>query len=257
MRPRSIPAWAGETVRWFRASFAHRVYPRVGGGNASRRIRSDCAGGLSPRGRGKRPHTRIRRRSRRSIPAWAGETGRLSYTGSASGGLSPRGRGKPIVSGESSSPSRSIPAWAGETRPTSTIADAARVYPRVGGGNVLYHAQQVISGGLSPRGRGKLETGAKHFHLWRSIPAWAGETTLKGARSPGRRVYPRVGGGNVIRNLSIAPPLGLSPRGRGKHTIADLNLGDERSIPAWAGETTARIGRGNFFEVYPRVGGGN
>ena len=50
---------------------------------------------------------------------------------------------------------------------------------------------------------------------------------------------------------------GLSPRGRGKlippHFLADK----ARSIPAWAGETTSRMGAVGSLMVYPRVGGGN
>ena len=50
---RSIPAWAGETVGIVSLYKAHRVYPRVGGGN---RLFLGCQRrglGLSPRGRGK------------------------------------------------------------------------------------------------------------------------------------------------------------------------------------------------------------
>ena len=71
---RSIPAWAGET-RWVKVSpGTYEVYPRVGGGNATAGGHGLPAGGLSPRGRGKRYRRRARTTRRRSIPAWAGET---------------------------------------------------------------------------------------------------------------------------------------------------------------------------------------
>ena len=71
---RSIPAWAGETRCISASAGARKVYPRVGGGNAS-----DVSGrygkhGLSPRGRGK-PYDILPPPLRAgSIPAWAGET---------------------------------------------------------------------------------------------------------------------------------------------------------------------------------------
>ena len=50
---RSIPAWAGETLGIDRLADFHRVYPRVGGGNAFAPANAMLAKGLSPRGRGK------------------------------------------------------------------------------------------------------------------------------------------------------------------------------------------------------------
>ena len=70
----SIPAWAGETFNSDPKSPMKGVYPRVGGGNAARKVLRKEYTGLSPRGRGKR---RIRVEldfQLRSIPAWAGET---------------------------------------------------------------------------------------------------------------------------------------------------------------------------------------
>ena len=51
---RSIPAWAGETGSVHRQRHNRAVYPRVGGGNVLPKLSADVAGGLSPRGRGKR-----------------------------------------------------------------------------------------------------------------------------------------------------------------------------------------------------------
>ena len=71
---RSIPAWAGETSRAMASECEMMVYPRVGGGNASRALRCAPSKGLSPRGRGKPLTDCMKRCWRRSIPAWAGET---------------------------------------------------------------------------------------------------------------------------------------------------------------------------------------
>ena len=91
---------------------------------------------------------------------------------------------------------RSIPAWAGETNRDTGYPSAAKVYPRVGGGNPAAVRSLKDYEGLSPRGRGK----PGHFPAvgvsWRSIPAWAGETAAVSRLAEGTEVYPRVGGGN-------------------------------------------------------------
>ena len=113
-RQRSIPAWAGETIAHAYQFDLWGVYPRVGGGNGPISAGRAHAQGLSPRGRGKRPRDVSQQRGRRSIPAWAGETMRRSFSWHLQGvyprvgggnlakcllirrsaGLSPRGRGK-------------------------------------------------------------------------------------------------------------------------------------------------------------------
>ena len=168
-RRRSIPRGRGETTTVSPQRLRATVYPRVGGGNAPDRhqrtshqvyprVRGgnsrsapfyQSAGGLSPRGRGKR---------------------RIRVTGPTPpyGGLSPRGRGKRFPLPRAMSMTRSIPAWAGETSKASVPAidrGSGAVYPRVGGGNVT---RTVLF--------------LQHIAL-RSIPAWAGETP---PRYPGR-----------------------------------------------------------------------
>ena len=51
--------------------------------------------------------------------------------------------------------------------------------------------------------------------------------------------------------------VGLSPRVRGKLLWQGLGIYNQRSIPACAGETLRKAPDGNFYEVYPRVCGGN
>ncbi len=193
---RSIPAWAGETFRSGCSGTSLSVYPRVGGGNGSRRATDAAAKGLSPRGRGKPPAPIRSARSTRSIPAWAGETGclwaalrgrpvyprvgggnaGLCGTAPSVPGLSPRGRGKPDLHRQRQSQARSIPAWAGETAPSYMRFAHTEVYPRVGGGNCPYCGADHYNDGLSPRGRGKLRRYRHTRTEEGSIPAWAGET---------------------------------------------------------------------------------
>ena len=173
-------------------------------------------GGLSPRGRGKLRRVLQWTRDKRSIPAWAGETdfstscknlqevyprvgGGNRCTASPptrAAGLSPRGRGKRDRIKDMRAQHRSIPAWAGETATADRQNGTLRVYPRVGGGNKRSCEIIAATQGLSPRGRGKHGPMPRLRQERRSIPAWAGETAINHDRSPGIRVYPRVGGGN-------------------------------------------------------------
>ena len=154
---RSIPAWAGETVKSIVDSYDYGVYPRVGGGKEPNPPPSPPRHGLSPRGRGKLYPVDDYWVSVGSIPAWAGETGqaddphtlRLVYPRVGGGnitspfsmhiqeGLSPRGRGKRTGGRSGRGKEGSIPAWAGETPWNAGMIWPARVYPRVGGGNDL------------------------------------------------------------------------------------------------------------------------
>ena len=194
----SIPAWAGETVAAVVRVVPFRVYPRVGGGNARRNYEPRRRYGLSPRGRGKPRSRKMAVKVVRSIPAWAGETSR---------------------------------------QPLSWMS--SEVYPRVGGGNELEKVNGRIGGGLSPRGRGKLQRRGRRHRLGRSIPAWAGETAAGACLHLPGEVYPRVGGGNGRDIDHRRESGGLSPRGRGKLHPAQVIAEQRRSIPAWAGETRA------------------
>ena len=150
----------------------------------------------------------------------------------------------------------------------------------MGGGNPSTNSSSVSATGLSPRGRGKRPGRGKGGQLGRSIPAWAGETPAYVERPTPPEVYPRVGGGNwsalgkVIGLPGLSPRgrgkphwlfatsafsknRGLSPRGRGKQSRKPTPSPSRRSIPAWAGETSALQRRAAGFPVYPRVGGGN
>ena len=55
VRPRSIPAWAGEPGKCWPPAHWAVVYPRVGGGTFTPRLADNRGLGLSPRGRGNRP----------------------------------------------------------------------------------------------------------------------------------------------------------------------------------------------------------
>ena len=253
---RSIPAWAGEPGLPVQRRATSGVYPRVGGGTARINSGNRRPVGLSPRGRGNPFPCNNVELSHRSIPAWAGEPVRRSFSPSPQGvyprvgggtipiqprpkpitGLSPRGRGNPAGGRRRRHRQRSIPAWAGE--PTYPAMEARRgsVYPRVGGGNRLRTR-------VGNRVRG-------------SIPAWAGEPGCAARRRNQMKVYPRVGGGTGPIGVPGQRPQGLSPSGRGNHFVQLFAGVEEGSIPAWAGEPRRRGFRCCQLPVYPRVGGG-
>ena len=233
--------------------------------------------GLSPRGRGKHNPQYVGLSMFRSIPAWAGETAysrlrlprrrvyprvgggnrRIADRYLARRGLSPCGRGKLSWGCSRGSFLGSIPAWAGETAAVGCPGPRGAVYPRVGGGNWRWYQGDYSGIGLSPRGRGKRDSHYLHPSIWRSIPAWAGETASENRQYASRKVYPRVGGGNGSGAVFGFSSDGLSPRGRGKPADDANHSIYFGSIPAWAGETLSTVPLHNDDEVYPRVGGGN
>ena len=277
MPPRSIPARAGETCKSVPSLFSPRVYPRTGGGNLDILRQEYLLGGLSPHGRGKRCFCWPRVRRRRSIPARAGETSSVCAgqanptvyprTGGGNpcaagcyagrGGLSPHGRGKPCPSPGKRISNRSIPARAGETFGIMFYKGFGKVYPRTGGGNGVGGLIPVVTGGLSPHGRGKPIARWDDDGGVRSIPARAGETGCLVAGCLAAGVYPRTGGGNRASTRADGEIRGLSPHGRGKHFHLALRRPSLRSIPARAGETLSPCLAAPKPAVYPRTGGGN
>ena len=277
----SIPARAGEPRRSVTEKPLSRVYPRTGGGTWSVPSPSLAAWGLSPHGRGNQVRAVEVRAVEGSIPARAGEptrprrssaiTGVYPRTGGGTGGqaapekgswgLSPHGRGNHGRKAQDLDPPGSIPARAGEPRSSTGSTDPTGVYPRTGGGtSALVQAHRRASHGVYPRTGGGTDW---KDGLASSLP---------------HRVYPRTGGGTALAPLPIGRNGGLSPHGRGNPQVPCLRYRVRRSIPARAGEPTAKAeiaavrrglsphGRGNHrtigfgflirSRVYPRTGGG-
>ena len=207
----------------------------MGGGTAGCSPHLAGAIGLSPRGRGNPALGLSVLCLDGSIPAWAGEpslgvstpfwskvyprvgggtTITRGFLGCL-GGLSPRGRGNLHQPLPCLFRQRSIPAWAGEPSARLIICMVRRVYPRVGGGTDLVGIPWMVAFGLSPRGRGNPSTPLNPQSPSRSIPAWAGEPATKLVCVGHGQVYPRVGGGTLIKWLKQVCNYGLSPRGRG------------------------------------------
>ena len=150
----SIPACAGEPTPRKERERRESVYPRVCGGTMEHHGTAVHTRGLSPRVRGNQRWTSYKSKSRRSIPACAGEpsagrparqrcrvyprvcggTNLLGSVWAGQTGLSPRVRGNPFPTHPQVRQNRSIPACAGEPMPFGPISIRKQVYPRVCGG---------------------------------------------------------------------------------------------------------------------------
>ena len=276
LRPRSIPACAGEPDTGSVDLHCDPVYPRVCGGTDAALSRFPSRTGLSPRVRGNRMSERREVRIDWSIPACAGEPHRwLSFglcsrvyprvcggttTSSAvrkaDFGLSPRVRGNRPSLPRLDSHVRSIPACAGEPWVGTGRRTPRTVYPRVCGGTVRQRIDGLVIEGLSPRVRGNQMAVVVDEVVLRSIPACAGEPGVTYCEPCCGLVYPRVCGGTLPTTRLFPPSEGLSPRVRGNHRQHGLPTTRLWSIPACAGEPGVETAVGRRRRVYPRVCGG-
>ena len=110
----SIPACAGEPPSARSSAARVRVYPRVCGGTVVLRSLGGTYEGLSPRVRGNRNGSHLRKLRPGSIPACAGEPVGICPLCGFEGGLSPRVRGNREGHGSGHGGRGSIPACAGE-----------------------------------------------------------------------------------------------------------------------------------------------
>ena len=213
---RSIPVCTGETHRRSSIQPAHRVYPRVYGGNEFFQREILPPEGLSPCVRGKRSFHLQGEHLSRSIPVCTGETQLQDsalcscqvyprvYGGNTTPldfrrffqGLSPCVRGKQELNSPALPISRSIPVCTGETQERIYLAHQSRVYPRVYGGNTACSPTQTAYPGLSPCVRGKQKCLCESPLPSGSIPVCTGETLMACQTGFHPQVYPRVYGGN-------------------------------------------------------------
>ena len=198
------------------------VYPRVRGGTSLVSHPAAIWWGLSPRARGNLGPPVHFVSVEGSIPACAGEPGKLSTrplpprvyprvrggTDNAKNvslyilGLSPRARGNLEANPPIAALVGSIPACAGEPCPSWRGYPPSGVYPRVRGGTALTFCHQRKLVGLSPRARGNLRISEEVYDLIGSIPACAGEPPGELPSLHRVGVYPRVRGGTPVVKFS-------------------------------------------------------
>ena len=129
--PRSIPAYAGQTMTTLPEKLPKPVYPRVCRANLRRRRGLRRRHGLSPRMQGKRPGPDRQRGPREVYPRVCRANTLDRRDAGHHGGLSPRMQGKRGLFTLGQARNGSIPAYAGQTVWRSVRPASGRVYPRV------------------------------------------------------------------------------------------------------------------------------
>ena len=110
--------------------------------------------------------------------------------------------------------------------------------------------------GLSPRVRGNRLCRPSPSSPQGSIPACAGEPSIREGKRQPEEVYPRVCGGTIGSTRRRTFVNGLSPRVRGNLAVSQPATSSRRSIPACAGEPPSVQHGAVSQRVYPRVCGG-
>ena len=205
--------------------------------------------------RGTHGRRRIHVRRNGIIPAYAGNTPRLSNGGmeqrdhprvcgehyTAKGndgrnlGSSPRMRGTRCITWSPLGSAGIIPAYAGNTWSLHQSKTGLRDHPRVCGEHVRQYGRMHIERGSSPRMRGTQMV----------------DTTC--TKSP--RDHPRVCGEHIIELFAQLIHMGSSPRMRGTPTSSKTQSESNGIIPAYAGNTTCGRASSTISKDHPRVCG--
>ena len=125
-------------------------------------------------------------------------------------------RGKQAGFGGGLQAERNIPAYAGKTLTMRVTTLEEREHPRVCGENSICSGIVLYNRGTSPRMRGKPIADNQGELEKRNIPAYAGKTATRPARSHRREEHPRVCGENLFTGFLYSVVSGTSPRMRGK-----------------------------------------
>ena len=185
-------------------------------------------------------------------PRGCGEKRRLLALLFVRPGSSPRVRGKAKPGRPSSLSSRIIPAGAGKSLGRRGGRPPLRDHPRGCGEKVFGLVSITPPLGSSPRVRGKALRGVSRRPLAGIIPAGAGKSRplCNGGRFRGD--HPRGCGEKALSPHLPPPPLGSSPRVRGKENQFKPMGYTARIIPAGAGKRRRRRRCGGRGRDHPR-----
>ena len=271
----SIPASAGNPRRAARRRIRGRVHPRERGESVMAWKRRPPGPGPSPRARGIPGASCCGCRSRRSIPASAGnpesrrapppcaqvhprERGEsVPRPGQPDrvSGPSPRARGIPVDTVEQVGELGSIPASAGNPDGSRPPIVRAWVHPRERGESHVAVPGVPAAVGPSPRARGILARDELIQRRRRSIPASAGNPCRRRRSLRTCRVHPRERGESFRATRRVTRIRGPSPRARGIPSTGAPPRRAAGSIPASAGNPVTAIIMVIISPVHPRERG--
>ena len=254
-----IPALAGNTSRGLGKFAGVTDHPRSRGEYTWFITEDAVPDGSSPLSRGIRSRLPRPLRSRRIIPALAGNTKAKHPTGGAftdhprsrgeylgdfglllgGQGSSPLSRGIRTCPGRPSSALRIIPALAGNTTRPKTLVTGGGDHPRSRGEYRIPDGPRNAFQGSSPLSRGILLLVWGIAHGARIIPALAGNTGRGRAASHGPADHPRSRGEYTAAHGLRWSGSGSSPLSRGIRCFAAGCSVIRGIIPALAGNTTA------------------
>ena len=274
-RRRIIPARAGFTRIPRQEPAPARDHPRSRGVYCFATHLTGSGGGSSPLARGLRNLMIPIMINNRIIPARAGFTGRdrrlqvgardhprsrgvyVSRQSSSrtASGSSPLARGLPFEGGDDVDEDGIIPARAGFTHHHLGGRRRKPDHPRSRGVYPEVWAASILENGSSPLARGLLAGGPGRCRPGRIIPARAGFTPWRRARSPPKRDHPRSRGvyRGVLFRRGLRP--GSSPLARGLRIMSGSFTPIRRIIPARAGFTRVRRNRMRSWSDHPRSRG--
>ena len=237
---RIIPAYAGSTRPDRPASLVEADHPRIRGEHPTIR-------GLGERKIGSSPHTRgapspgcSRRPSSRIIPAYAGSTNFLGAPDSVASD-------HPRIRGEHSMGSLftgygggSSPHTRGARKKPNPSQPARGDHPRIRGEHGRPPPSTAERSGSSPHTRGAPHRGFSRACEGGIIPAYAGSTRRRPAKSAATPDHPRIRGEHDCSIYFTNFPTGSSPHTRGALSRAWPRRRPSGIIPAYAGSTSSR-----------------
>ena len=198
--------------------------------------------------RGKRIGMAVDAIGNRIIPAHAGQTRRQTVVGA-----------RLVVAADDvhHRQERIIPAHAGQTTSRTRTACSTPDHPRACGANQISVVIPFDVNGSSPRMRGKPWLLSLISLTSRIIPAHAGQTSACDSSASSCPDHPRACGANSVPVTGSKPPVGSSPRMRGKLQHDRVHDGVGRIIPAHAGQTPRPSRRARTCPDHPRACGAN
>ena len=172
-------------------------------------------------------------------------------------GSPPRMRGKLFLWIDNGKEARITPAHAGKTPLRGRGLRRRSDHPRACGENLYGVRASLSQCGSPPRMRGKRPRPVSAAESPRITPAHAGKTCAFMSMKSLYADHPRACGENAKGGQQLTPDSGSPPRMRGKPSLEECRIIEQRITPAHAGKTAGRCGRESSRTDHPRACGEN